>query len=78
LLILNPGSKRQSGRRIVIELWWMGEKALVKERRVTRKESTTIPWASENCIAPDLSLIPPLDMYFDFANPVWADHPSKQ
>jgi hypothetical protein len=35
LLTINSGSERESGRWMMVEVWWMGEEALVKERRVT-------------------------------------------
>jgi len=45
------------GRRIVAEDWSMGEKAVVKERGVTTRESTAFAWVSKNSIAPELSQI---------------------
>jgi hypothetical protein len=45
------------GRRMVAEGWSMGEEALVKERRVTGRESTALAWVSKNSIAPELSQI---------------------
>jgi hypothetical protein len=53
------------GRRMVAEEWSMGEEALAKERRVTRRESTTFARGSKNSIAPDLSQIQPFPSYFD-------------
>jgi len=43
------------GKRMGAEEWSMGEEALLKERRVTGRESTTIAWVSKNYIALDLS-----------------------
>ena len=55
------------GRRMVAEGWSMGEEALVKERRVTGRESTALAWVSKNSIAPELSQIQPFSSYLDSA-----------
>jgi hypothetical protein len=55
------------GRRMVAEGWSMGEEALVKERRVTGRESTALVWVSTNSIAPELSQIQPFSSYLDSA-----------
>jgi len=47
------------GRKMVADEWLMGEQALVKERRVTGRESTTFVWVSKNSIALELSQIRP-------------------
>jgi len=64
---------RELGRRMVTEARLMGEEALVKEGRVTRRKSTTLVWVSKNRIALELSQIQPFSSDFDTANPVWAD-----
>jgi len=56
---------REMGRRMVTEEWSMAEEALVKERRVTRRESTDIAWVSKNSIATELSQLQPLSLYLD-------------
>jgi hypothetical protein len=66
------------GSRMVANEWSMGEEALVKERTVTRRESTTFARGSQNSIAPELSLIQPISSYFHLAHPVLADQQSKQ
>jgi hypothetical protein len=55
------------GRRMVAEGWSMGEEALVKERRVTGRESMALVWVSKNSIAPELSQIQPFSSYLDSA-----------
>jgi len=52
------------GRRMVTEQWSIGEEALVNERRVPRKESTTLAWVSDNRIAPELTQIKPIPRTF--------------
>ena len=42
---------RELGRSMVTEQWSMGEGALVKERRVTSRESTTFACVSKHTIA---------------------------
>jgi len=56
------------GRRMVAEEWSMGEEALVKERRVTGRESTALAWVSKNRIAPEHSHIQPFSSYLDSVN----------
>jgi hypothetical protein len=41
------------------------EEALVKERRVTMRESTAFAWGSKNSVAPELTLIQPYSSYLD-------------
>jgi len=55
------------GRRMVVEEWEVGAEALVKERRVTWRESTALAWFSKNSIAPELSQIQPVSSSFDSA-----------
>jgi len=55
------------GRRMVAEGWSMGEEALVKDRRVTGRESTALAWVSTNSIAPELSQIQHFSTYLDSA-----------
>jgi len=52
---------------MVAEECSMGQESLVKERRGTRRESTTLKWVSENCIDVELSQIQPFSMYLDSA-----------
>jgi hypothetical protein len=56
---------REVGRRMVAEEWSMGEEALVKERKVTGRESMAFSWVSGNSIAPELSQIQPFSSYLD-------------
>jgi len=42
-------------RRMVPEEWTIREEALVMERRVPGRESTTFVWVSENCTDLELS-----------------------
>ena len=55
------------GRWMVAEEWSMGEEALVKERRVTGRESMAFAWVSKNSIAPELSQIQPFSWCLDSA-----------
>jgi len=55
----------EMGRRMVADEWSMGEEALVKERRVTGRESTAFAWVSEHSIAPELGQIQPFSSYLD-------------
>jgi len=45
----------------------MGEAALVKEKRVTGRESMTFEWVFENRIAPELRQVQPLCLNFHWA-----------
>jgi hypothetical protein len=45
----------------------MGEEAVVKERRVTMRESTAFAWVSKNSITPEHSQIQPFSSYLDSA-----------
>jgi len=58
---------RQLGRRMVAEEWSMGGDTMVKERRVTGKESTIFAWVSKNSIALELSQIQPFSLYLHSA-----------
>jgi hypothetical protein len=53
----------------------MGEEALLKKQRVTRRESTNFVWVSRNRISLELSHIQPFSLNFDSAHSVAADHP---
>jgi hypothetical protein len=50
---------------MVTEEWSMEEEALVKESRVTGRESTTLVWVSKNSMAPELSQIQSLFLYLN-------------
>jgi len=56
---------REMGRRMVADLCSMGKEAMVKERRVTGRESTAFALVSKNCIAPELGQIRPSSLYLD-------------
>jgi len=53
------------GRRMVAEECSMGEEALVKERRVTGRESTAFALVSKHCNAPEHSQIELFSSYLD-------------
>ena len=55
------------GRRMVAEVWSMGEEDLVKAMRVTGIESTAFAWVSTHSTAPELSIIQPFSSYLDSA-----------
>jgi len=54
-------------RRMVEAGWSMGEEALVKERRVTGRESAAFACVPENLIPPELSQVQPFSSYLDSA-----------
>jgi len=56
------------GRTMVTGEWSMGEDRLVKNRRVTGRESTTVALVTENSNTLELSQIQPLSLYLDLAN----------
>jgi len=58
---------RELGRRKVAEKWSMREEALVKERRVTGRESTTFVCVLKNSIPVEPCLIQPFSSYLDSA-----------
>ena len=66
------------GRRMVAEEWSMGEEPRLKQRRVTRRESTTFASVSKNSIPLELSQRQLFSSYFDSAHHVLADHASQQ
>jgi hypothetical protein len=55
------------GSRIVAEEWSVGEEALVKQRRVTVRDSKPCARVSKNSIAPELSQIQSFSSYLDAA-----------
>jgi hypothetical protein len=70
---------------MVTEEWSMEEEALVKEGRVTGRESTTFVWVSKNSMAPELSQIQSLFLYINLVKcnlnkpikPAWVPTHSK-
>ena len=56
---------QDQGRMMATEEWSMGEEALVMERRVIGRESTTFAWGSTNSVAPERSQIQLFPSYHD-------------
>jgi hypothetical protein len=56
------------GRKIVAEEWSVGKEAPLKDRRVTRRESTAFGWVSKNSIALQLCQRHPVSSYRGLAN----------
>jgi len=66
-LVIRAVTVSELGCRMIAEVWFAGEEAVVKERRDSERESRTFVLVLTNSIALELSQILPFSLYLDMA-----------